>query len=568
MSARVNPPPAEPDGASFPPAQTDREKEAAEWVTGIIDLGSNSVRLMLVRVRSDGSYRVLNQVKHMIRLGAGAFVHKRLSEEAMRRALDVLRGLADMCAVYGTRDVTALATAAVRDSDNGPEFLRRVREKTGLAFTAVSGREEARLIYLGVSSGLEPTDRLRLFIDIGGGSTELIVGDSARFHNLDSLRLGCVRLTNRFFGDDHGPVSASRYAALQRAVRREAVHALRRLDGFEIAEAVASSGTAQNLAEIAAALRRRDRGEEARENAAHADLQAQFSRRTLAYDELSRVVRELCARDGEERRSLPGINPDRADVIVAGAAVLQTLMEEVGLDSVRISGRGLQHGILIDYLRRRGLCPHPAGDASRVRESSVLNLARFCRFEEEHARHVATLALELFDSARALGLHAAAPGLRELLYDAALLHDIGIFLSFTAHNLHTHYLIRHTELLGFTDREIEIMAATAFFHRKRPTRRYPEYRDLDKEARAAVRLLSLFLTLAERMDKSHAGLVRHARFTPPRPGDGTEPVLRLELDGDRGRMELEEVERAGKLLRRQFGRDIRVTAERAGDAAD
>ncbi len=543
--------------------QSPAEERPSEWVTGVIDLGSNSVRLMLVRIRADGSYRVLNQVKHMIRLGAGSFARKRLREDAMRRALDVLRGLADMCAVYGTREVTAIATAAVRDADNGADFLRRVREKTGLVMTAVSGQEEARLIYLGVSSGLETTDRPRLFIDIGGGSTELIVGDSAEFRNLDSLRLGCVRLTNRFFGKDDGPVSADRYAALQNIVRREAVHALQRIRGFDIVEAVASSGTAQNLAEMAAAFRRRDAGKEEDEDAARADLRAKFSRRALTYDDLLRVVRELCARGLEERRKLPGINPDRADVIVAGAAVLQTIMEELGLTEVRVSGRSLQHGILIDYLRRRGLALSPAGAPPHLstREAGVLGLARFCRFEEEHARHVAALALELFDSARARGLHAADPGLRELLYYAALLHDIGIFLSFTAHHMHAHYLIRHTELLGFTDREIEIMAATAFFHRKRPTRRYPEYRNLDKESKAAVRLLSLFLTLAERMDKSHAGLVLHAHFAAPRPGGG-KPELRLLLRGDRGRMELEEVERTGKLLRRRFDRNIRVTAER------
>ncbi len=256
--------------------QSPAEERPSEWVTGVIDLGSNSVRLMLVRVRADGSYRVLNQVKHMIRLGAGSFARKRLREDAMRRALDVLRGLADMCAVYGTREVTAIATAAVRDADNGADFLRRVREKTGLVMTAVSGQEEARLIYLGVSGGLETTDRPRLFIDIGGGSTELIVGDSAEFRNLDSLRLGCVRLTNRFFGKDDGPVSADRYAALQNIVRREAVHALQRIRGFDIVEAVASSGTAQNLAGMAAAFRRRDAGKEEDEDAAQADLRAKF----------------------------------------------------------------------------------------------------------------------------------------------------------------------------------------------------------------------------------------------------------------------------------------------------
>ena len=226
------------------------ELERTEKAIGIIDLGSNSVRLLLVRVHADGSTTILNQVKHMVRLGEGGFTHNRLQEETMARTIAVLRGLAEMCAVYETTEIIAIATAAVRDAVNGPEFIRRVQEKTGIDFTVVSGREEARLIYLGVSSGLEHSKSLRLFIDIGGGSTELIVGDSQSYVNLDSLKLGCVRLTNLFFEDNKGPVSAYTYAALQRYVRNEALHSFQRIAGFEIPEAVASSGTAQNLAEI------------------------------------------------------------------------------------------------------------------------------------------------------------------------------------------------------------------------------------------------------------------------------------------------------------------------------
>ena len=163
------------------------ELERTEKAIGIIDLGSNSVRLLLVRVHSDGSTTILNQVKHMVRLGEGGFTHNRLQEETMARTIAVLRGLAEMCAVYETTEIIAIATAAVRDAVNGPEFIRRVQEKTGIDFTVVSGREEARLIYLGVSSGLEQSKSLRLFIDIGGGSTELIVGDSQSYANLDSL---------------------------------------------------------------------------------------------------------------------------------------------------------------------------------------------------------------------------------------------------------------------------------------------------------------------------------------------------------------------------------------------
>lgn len=515
----------------------ERLSAAAERVVGIIDLGSNSVRLLIIRVFPDGAATVLNQVKHMVRLGEGGFAHKRLQEETMTRTIAVLRGLAEMCAVYHVSETIAIATAAVREAANGQDFIRRVHEKTGLSFTIVSGLEEARLIYLGVSSGLPKSEGLRLFIDIGGGSTELIVGDSERHHNLDSLKVGCVRLTDLFFGDGRKPVSAYAYAALQRYVRNEALHSFQRLGAFEIAEAVASSGTAQNLAEIAAALENAE--------AERAGRSARASRQVLTYQGLRRVVGELCRRTADERKLLPGINPNRADVLVAGAAILQTIMEEQGFESVRVSSRNLQNGILVDYLRRT------FPDASRpmlpAREDSVLQLARFCRFEEEHARHVARLALELFDSARSAGLHKADAVSRELLRYAALLHDIGIFISFGNHHAHSHYLIRNTELLGFTEREIEIMAAAAFFHRKWPSKKYSLFLELESGVREEVRLLSLFLTLAERMDKSHCGLVRSAWFA--RGGEGLELHVRTLAACP---IEVGEIDRSRKLIRKMF----------------
>lgn len=319
---------------------------------GVIDLGSNSLRLLLVRVHADGSTTVLNRVKHMVRLGEGCFAHKRLQDEAMTRTMAALRDLAQMCAAYQTSEIAAIATAAVRDADNGAEFILRVKENTGIDFTVVSGREEARLIYLGVSGGLEPGDRLRLFIDIGGGSTELIVGNAQTYRSLDSVRIGCVRLTNLFFGSGAGPVSARTYAALQAHIRNAARRSFQRIADFDIEQMVASSGSARNLAEIAAALEQTD--------AARADGPSRASRHVLSYNGLTRVVRELCSRPLETRREIPGINPNRADVLVAGAAILQTVMEEQGFESVLVSSRGLQNGILADCLMR--MSPEQEGE--------------------------------------------------------------------------------------------------------------------------------------------------------------------------------------------------------------
>ena len=285
------------------PVVPDHEGPEGERVIGIIDLGSNSLRLMLVRVLPDGSHTVLNQVKNMVRLGEGAFETGHLREESMARTINVLRGMAEMCAVYAASEVIAIATAAVRDAVNGPDFMRRVREKTGIDFRVVSGREEARLIYLGVSSGLAHTESLRLFIDIGGGSTELVVGNSEEYRNLDSLKMGCVRLSNLFFDKDSGTISARRYAALQTYIRNNALRSFQRIADFVIEEAVASSGTAQNLAEIAAALDAED--------AARTGRAPQESRDVLSYGGLRRAVKVRPHPQGTPQRARHQSQPGR-----------------------------------------------------------------------------------------------------------------------------------------------------------------------------------------------------------------------------------------------------------------
>jgi len=319
--------------------------EPESRVLAVLDLGSNSVRLMIVRADSDGKIRVLNQTRHMIRLGEGVFVSGLLSEKAMNRALPVLRSLAEECAACGVDEVEARATAAVRDARNGSAFLARVKEETGLAFSVLSGREEARLIYLGVSSRLEQSDLPRLFIDIGGGSTELAVGDSTDWRDLESLSLGSVRLAGRFCEGDSGPVSPARYREICRYIRAEADQVLRRMGQYEPVEGVASSGTAHSVADVASALTAGEAADDTGEKKRCS---------ILTREGLSLAVQTMCGLSLEERRLLPGLNPSRADVIVPGAAILQVIMETMGLECLRISRRGLRHGILENWMIRQG----------------------------------------------------------------------------------------------------------------------------------------------------------------------------------------------------------------------
>jgi exopolyphosphatase/guanosine-5'-triphosphate,3'-diphosphate pyrophosphatase len=311
------------------------------------------------------------------------------------------------------------------------------------------------------------------------------------------------------------------------------------LKKYRLDLAFGSSGTIENLADIAARAfhnRPRQRDE------------------VLTAAELKRVVELLCSLPLEERRQAPGINPERADIIIAGAATLDTLLEELELPKINIiSERGVREGLLMDYLARSEHA-HLVSEMS-VRERSVLQLARACNFDEPHARNVVRLALELFDSAREAGLHSLDERDRELLEYTALLHDIGAFISYGNHHVHTYYLIRNADLLGFDQTEIATMAATAFFHRMGlPNKKRTEFAELDKHLKKPVRVMSMLLRLAEALDRSHAGVINHARLRAE-----TKKVVVLEIEASQDcQLELWGVQDRGKAVEKTLGRKMKV----------
>lgn len=534
---------------------TRKEVTGAPWgesrIRAFIDLGTNSVRMVLVRFQADHAFSILSQQKEVVRLGEDEFVDRHLRPDAMTRAALVCRTFAEMARAYGAEEIVAVATSATREARNQDEFLRRLRRDAGLEVRTISGREEARLIYLGVSSGVHLGPRRALFIDVGGGSTELIVGDQLNHKLLDSVRLGAIRLTSLFFmPSETGPVTSDRYALIRRYVDNAVVRSMQRVRELNPEVAIGSSGTIETLADMAMRLchdrpRRPD------------DV--------LRREDLARLVPEMCRRSLDERRKLPGISPERADIIVAGAAIVEGLMEGAGIESVRVSDRGLREGLIIDHLARR----HPALlEGLTVRERSVLQLGRRCNFAEPHARQVTGLALALFDSAAEVGLHTMGRQERELLEHASMLHDVGTFLAYHNHHRHTYYLIRNADLLGFDQGEIALMAATARFHRKsRPGKKHPEYAILDKPSRRILRPLAMFLRLAESLDRSHASAVTDARFEAL---DGNGAVIALQAERD-CQLEIWGVRSHTDLFKRVFGRtlDIRlVDVEGRPKAAD
>ncbi len=515
----------------------------------VIDIGTNSIRLGVVQPEDGLGYAVLTQQKEVVRLGEGEFASNRLTPAAMDRGIQVLTRFVQVARGFGADDVHVLATSAVREAANQSEFVERAREEAGVEVHVISGAEEARLIYLGVLSGLDLGPSRMLVIDIGGGSTELAAGDQSGPAVVESMKLGAIRLSGIFTEGKTGPIQPQLYHRIQEYVRGVSVHPVQRIreHGFDVM--YGSSGSILNLAEIVA----RSKGETTDGARGY----------TVNVDELDAQAARLCALPLDQRRRVPGINPERADIIVAGAAVVSTLMRQVGAATLTTSPLALREGIIVDRLARYTGEPE-ASHSDSIRRRSVFQLARRCQFVETHARNVAALSCSLFDQFRELGLHNLGAPERELLYYSAILHDIGGFISYTDHHRHGYYLVRNSPLLGFDSTETCIMAAVVLHHRKGlPKRKEEALADLSRRHREVVTVLSAIIRLAESMDRGHLGTVTGVAASLEDKGQTL--VLALEATGD-CQLELWGLENHRPAVREVFGRRLVPRARPASES--
>ncbi len=464
---------------------------AAGEVHAAIDVGTNSFHLVVARVSPSGGLEILYRDKEVVRLGSGSGDMRQLTPEAIDRGIAALGGLVKTAASYGAT-VRAVATSAVREAENRREFLDRAAAEAGVVVEVVSGTEEARLIHLGVVQALSVYDRRILLCDIGGGSTELLVGRGEWPLAARSVKLGHVRLTERFFADGTAdPAAVAECRAYVRSFLTPVGHDLLPLD-FELA--VGSSGTIANVAHMVE-HRRNGPGDRWVNNVS-------FSRRELAA--ITDAV--LAARTPDARRSIAGLDDRRADVIVAGVLLLEGVFECFDVASMTVSGYALREGVLLDRVHSGG-----GGDAfhhlSDIRRESVLRMADDYDEERPHVQRVTDLSLQLFDGLT--GLHGLGLYERDLLEAAAMLHNVGRFISRGAHHKHSYYVIRSSDrLLGFTERETEMIALAARYQRKAlPRAGHAEFAALDGEDRRRVRLLAGILRVAIALDRTRGGVV-------------------------------------------------------------
>lgn len=473
------PAPAGGASAATRPAPGDR--------LAAIDVGSNSIRLVVAEYDPQQGFNIIDEVREQARLATGLTATGMLDEATMARAIVALQRMKELITRRGVRQLSAVATSAVREARNGAAFVARVRKEAGIPLRIIDGETEAALSWRSVAHHF-PLDRTRALVaDIGGGSLELIGAVNGLVETTASLPLGAVRLTERLTVGERGVVRTVR--AMRKLARKKLKQATK-WSAWSGAVVIGSGGTFTNLARMAV-----ERRGHTASDAVHGE--------EVSAAEVEQLLEWLSTRTAEERRTVPGLNPDRADIILAGLAVTAELLDLANAPVVRVSGFGLREGLLLEMV---GGTTGPVADPLRPLREFVER----CQGDRRHVEQVRALALSLFDQlGDVLGCGA---GERFLLEAAALLHDVGQMVSYRQHHKHSYQLILHADRLNLSARDRQLVALVSRYHRKKgPSRKHDEYMALSDEDRAVVRRLSGLLRVADGLDRGHTSIVERVR---------------------------------------------------------
>lgn len=510
---------------------------------GAIDVGTNSIHLVVVELDPHyGTSRTILKTRQMVRLGAGdALARGYLGKKAFERGVAAIAQFADAARAAGASAVRAVATSAVREASNRDEFVTAAGAASGIALEVLDEAEEARLIHLGVSRGFALGERMACIFDIGGGSTEFIIGDAQRSYYLQSVRLGSLRLFERYLADG----APEGYRALEEHVAGVLAPIAAALQGYAFDVLVGTSGTVMGLAAL---------------DAAGAGLAL---RRVHGYvlrvQRLQSLQRTMLSLSPAERRRMPGMNVRRSDIIAAGNAIVIALAQALGREEVVVSERALRDGIVVDYLERNIALARKLGDARTQRFDAAHALARRFGGNGVHENHVATLALQLFDGLAES--HRFEPADRDVLFAAALVHDVGRAIAASAHHKHGAYIVRNAVLPGWRAEEIELMAALVRYHRKSPPKpTHIEWASASPAARAKIEGLAGMLRVADGLDRRRLGAVASFEVRI----DAAAIVLGIRALGEVG-PELEAARFKAGMLEQSFGRRLAFVEVAVGD---
>jgi exopolyphosphatase / guanosine-5'-triphosphate,3'-diphosphate pyrophosphatase len=477
-----------------------------------IDIGTNSVHMIVVRVRPDLSFEVIDREKAMVRLGAGGLDGKELTTEAVGAALQALSKFKRLAESHTVDVILAAATSATREARNGGEFLSRIEAETGIRPRVITGAEEARLIHLAAVYGVDVGSARAVVIDIGGGSTEITLGTATAVQAARSFKIGVIRLTERFVKSD--PLSGRDEQKLTKHIISEIDRHCEQITSTGFDRVIGTSGTILSLGTVATAM-------------SDGAIPSELRNLRVGAKQIRRLRKEVVGLSLAQRLTIPGLDPRRADLVVAGGVLLDTILRRLGAEDITLCDLALREGLVLDYIRRNSKHIAHVDSIPDVRRRSSLELAERCNYYAEHAQQVVRLALAIFDQTRTV--HGLTDREREWLEFAALLHDIGSLISYERHHRHSYYLIRNGDLRGFDPDEIEVVALVARYHRRgTPKRSHEEYSRLPSPLRKTVRTLSSILRVAESLDRSHTQTIAGLDFRDR----GADALLQIKTTGD------------------------------------
>ena len=501
-----------------------------------IDIGTNSIHMIVVKVRPDLSFEVIDREKDMVRLGAGGLDGRSLTPAAMTAAFQTLAKFRRLAETHKVDEIVAAATSATREADNGGDFIAEVDRQTGIRIRVISGTEEARLIHLAAGYGVDVGGNTAVVVDIGGGSVEVTLGTATQLTLGKSFKTGVIRLTERFVKSD--PLSERDERRLTKHLGREMGAYLDQVAMRRFDRVIGTSGTILSLGSLASSSVSGDRAEELRN-------------RRVSAKAMRKLRKRLTSMSIEERLKMPGMDPRRADLSVAGSVLIDSILRRLGADELTLCDLALREGLVLDYIHRNSARIRKVERYPDVRRRSIVELGERCGYWSEHAQQVARLALAIFDQTRSV--HGLGDREREWLEYGALLHDIGVHISYERHHRHSYYLIKNGDLRGFDPREIEVIALIARYHRQgTPKKSHEGYGDLPGSARRAVKALAAMVRLAEGLDRSHAQALEGIDLYPR----GDDYLARLRTAGD-AELELWAAHRHVAPLEAMLGKPVR-----------
>ena len=469
-----------------------------------IDVGSNAIRLLIANANANGGHETIYSTRESVRLGQDVFTKGLISAHTIERTLQTFQGFKEKLDEHAVKHVKAVATSALREATNRDVLLKQIAKNTGIEISVIGGEEEARLIHLAAKETVNLKNKLALLVDIGGGSVEVVLADDSAVLCTESYAMGSVRLLkilDQKAGEERFNQLVTEYVdATQRRLAQE-------IGDQKIDVCIGTGGSIESIGEL------------------RKELYSKNSNAKVTVDELKSLVKKLRGMTFEERIQELRLRPDRADVIVPAAIVLQKIVQQAGVAEVIIPGIGLKDGVLLE------LVSEVRDHEKRLHREQVLESARRMgkkyTFDEPHATTVAKLSVQIFDQTKTV--HEMDIESRLLLEVAALLHDIGHFVNVSNHHKHTQYLLQSSPLIGLTQLQMDIVSNVARYHRKSPPRlQHKPYEDLAPKHRLTISKLAAILRLADALDHEHASTVQEVIVDYKRPRF----IFRLKGKGD------------------------------------